>query len=264
MAAWSGLIDGVPASRVMAHTVASAIAAARLGDLDRRTLMAVGLPGSDAAEILRSGFDEVAGDLDPGLAIVLRAAIDDAGWPVGEPLPFVVALSEQPRAGVTCPGRPRLMLQPAETHAEHCLLVAVYGVIAAPMFAAEPVAVFLAGIGHHLHNAVMPDSGFTGEMLLGDRLDGVVEFCRNMALGQLSPDLAAVMRAALTPIVGDCTPEARAFHAADVLDRVIEIEQHLKVSATTMTDVLDAYGLVHAGPVKAFHDRVLRGVGLAG
>ncbi len=262
VSAWAGLVQGMPPDRVMAHVVACGLAAARLGDLDRRTLRAAGLSESEIADILQRGFDEVAGGLDPGLAAHLRAALMDPGWPSVEPPAFVTALCNQPRAGVTCPGQPRLMLQPAENHAEHCILVAIYGVVAAPVFAADPVVVFLAGIGHHLHNAAMPDSGFTGEMLLGDRLDAIVGTFRSLALAQLPPALADTMRAALAPIAGDRTPEARAFHAADVLDRVLEIEQHLKVAGTTMTDVLDGYGLVHAGPVKAFHDRVLSGVGL--
>ena len=58
------------------------------------------------------------------------------------------------------------------------------------------------------------------------------------------------------------SPEGRAFHAADVIDRVLEIEQHLAAEHATMDLVLRDYELVHAGPVKVFHDAVLREVGL--
>ena len=47
-----------------------------------------------------------------------------------------------------------------------------------------------------------------------------------------------------------------------MIDRVMEIEQHLERSAVTMGVVLDDYGLVHDGPVKLFHDTVLEEVGL--
>ena len=47
-----------------------------------------------------------------------------------------------------------------------------------------------------------------------------------------------------------------------MLDRVLEIEQHLRVGRTIMHDVLVTYELVHAGPVKGFHDRVLSAAGL--
>ena len=59
------------------------------------------------------------------------------------------------------------------------------------------------------------------------------------------------------------TPEGRAFHAADVLDRVLEIDQHLAAARLTMDVVLRDMALVHDGPVKPFHDRVLAEMGLA-
>ena len=66
----------------------------------------------------------------------------------------------------------------------------------------------------------------------------------------------------LSHVAGDTTPEARAFHVGDVLDRVLEIEQHGRAAQLTMAVVLNDYGLVHDGPVKAFHDRVLHDAGL--
>jgi hypothetical protein len=47
-----------------------------------------------------------------------------------------------------------------------------------------------------------------------------------------------------------------------VIDRVLEIEQHLTAASGTMGTVLGDYELVHAGPVKAFHDSTLQEVGL--
>lgn len=108
----------------------------------------------------------------------------------------------------------------------------------------------------------MPDAGFTGEVLLGDLLDRVIADAREAALAELSPPVADRVRTALAPIAGDATAEARAFHAADVIDRVLEIEQHLTAATATMDRVLGDYELVHAGPVKPFHDRVLAEVGL--
>mgnify|MGYP000370774691 CR=1 FL=1 len=75
-------------------------------------------------------------------------------------------------------------------------------------------------------------------------------------------DGASHVVAALEPIANDVSPAARAFHAGDVIDRVLEIEHHLATARVTMGDVLDTYGLVHDGPVKPFHDRVLAAVGL--
>lgn len=259
---WAALAAGDAPVAVMRRTVAAALAAARLGDLDRVTLAALGLSDAEACAVLERGFDEVAVGLDAALAADLRGTLAE-GAPAAGPVPrFVAQLAGQPRAGVTCPGRPRLLLQPPENHAEHCLIVAVYGVIAAPSYGAGPAEVFLASMAHHFHNAAMPDAGFTGEVLLGDLLDRVIDGAREEAMAMLDSAVAAQVRTAIAPIVGDATPAARAFHAADVLDRVLEIEQHLRAASATMDSVLHTYELVHAGPVKDFHDRVLANVGL--
>ena len=261
--AWAGLTAGDDLRTVMLRTTAAAVAAARLGDLDRNCLIELGMTHAEAEVVLRRAFDEVAGLVAPGFAGDLRGALSMGAPEAGTPQPFVVRLSAQPRAGVTCPGRPRLMLQPAENHAEHCLLVAVGGALFSDLYDADPAEVFLIGLSHHLHNVAMPDSGFTGEIMLDDQLEPVIRAAREQALAQLPARLSARIREALAPIADDATAESRAFHAADVLDRVLEIEQHLKVARLSMADVLGPYALVHDGPAKAFHDRLLDEAGLA-
>jgi hypothetical protein len=226
---------------VMEATTAACLATARLGDLDSPTLRMLGLTHSESVAVLAGALAEVGAPLTSSrgrgeeLIARLRPALGRE-LPAAEPPPFVEALARQPRAGVTCPGRARIMLEPPENHAEHCLVVAVYGVLLAPAYGADPATVFLAGLAHHLHNAAMPDSGFTGEMLLGPHLEPVMAHA--------------------------ATPEGRAFHAADVADRVLQIAQHLKAATLTMDVVLDDMELVHDGPVKGFHDSVLRELGL--
>ena len=259
---WAALAAGMDPGEVMRRTVASALVAARLGDLDLPKLVELGLTREQAVDVLERAWDELAGDVPQPLAGTLRAALKEGPLPDGPVPRFAELQADQPRAGVTCPGRPRLTLQPAENHAEHCLMVALYATLAAPRYAADPAAVFLAAMAHHLHNAPMPDSGFTGEVLLGDHLDSVIARARQTGLDELAEPLRGRVAAALEPIARDDTPAARAFHAADVLDRVLEIEQHLRVGRTTMHDVLVTYELVHAGPVKGFHDRVLGAAGL--
>ena len=253
-AGWAALVRGDAPARVMEQVVGSALVSTRLGDLDLATLVALGT-GERAVDVLDRAFAEVASALEPTLRDRLRTALP-LGRPIGGATPaFVGKLARQPR----------IMLQPAENHAEHCLMVAVYGVLASGWHGADPVPVFLAGMAHHLHNADMPDSGYSGEILLGDLLDGVIEQARAASLAELehvAPALATQVRAALLPIAGDATAEARAFHVADVLDRVLEIEQHGRAAQLTMAVVLDEYGLVHDGPAKPFHDRVLRDAGL--
>jgi hypothetical protein len=261
LAAWGALVAGAEPPEVGRRTVAAALAAARLGDLDLAKLLELGLSRDEAAQVLRTAFETVDGAIDPTLATELQAGLAEE-LPQAAPPAFALLLAEQPRAGVTCPGKPRLMLEPAENHAEHCLAVAVYGVLLAPGYGADPTAVFLAGLGHHFHNAYMPDSGFTGEMLLGDLLNPVIVRGRERALSELPPPLRSRMQTALAPIADDASAEGRAFHAADVIDRVLEIEQHLTAASATMDAVLGDYELVHAGPVKAFHDSTLQEVGL--
>lgn len=262
--AWGALVAGAEPRAVMLEVCAACLAAGRLGDLDRATLEGLGLGAAEVTAVLEGAVGEFGGALDPGLLAEMRAALARPILRRAAPPPFVALLAEQPRAGVTCPGRARAMLEPAENHAEHSLVVALYGVLVAPAFGADPAAVFMAGLAHHLHSAAMPDAGYTGEMLLGAHLEPVIAAARARALGELAAPLRRVVEAAVEPIARDETPEARAFHAADVLDRVLEIEQHLARSALTMRAVIDDYGLVHDGPVKPFHDAVLRRVGLCG
>ena len=261
VAAWSALCAGEEPDAVMAAVVASALAAARLGDLGVVKLRELGLDEAETATVLRRAFDAVASALDPDRAPSFREGLGRP-LPVGLVPPFVAALAEQPRAGATCPGRPRILLEPPENHAEHCWAVAVFGALLAPRYGANATTVFLAGLAHHLHNASMPDSGFTGEMLLEDHLAPVCDAATERALDELSPELRDDIVEARRILPDADTPEGRAFHAADVIDRVTQMAQHLRVATVTMPMLLDEWALVHDGPVKAFHETVLTEMGL--
>ena len=255
-AAWAALCAGEEARVVMETSVASALAAARLGDMDADRLAELGLGEAAALTVLRRAFDAVAPAIDPDQAETLRHSLGKF-LPVGLVPPFVAALAEQPRAGATCPGKPRLMLEPPENHAEHCWAVAISGALLSPRYHANATTVFLAGLAHHLHNASMPDSGFTGEMLLGDYLEQVCAAAAGRALDELPPDLRREVADVRRFLPDAATPEGRAFHAADVIDRVLQMAQHLRVATVTLPMLLDDWALVHDGPAKAFHDGVL-------
>ena len=256
--AWSELIAGAPAAEVARRITAQALAAARLGDLDRPLLIEAGLSPAEVNGVLCRAVEEISEPVPEPLrsALVSAIAVPGPGRP-GDLPRFVGQLEDQPRAGVTCPGRPRIVLEPAENHAEHCLVVAVYGVILSPRYGADPATVFLAALAHHFHNAGMPDSGFTGEMLLGDHLGPVMLHFIGAALASLEPSLRRRVAEARECLVDAETSEGRAFHAADVVDRVMEIAQHLRAASLTMATVLGDMALVHDGPVKPFHERVL-------
>jgi len=256
--AWAELTGGAAAADVAHRVTAQALAAARLGDLDRSLLVKAGLPTAEVDAILCRAVEEITVRIEEPLRSTLMDAIAVPSSDLGGAQPrFVALLEEQPRAGVTCPGRPRIVLQPAENHAEHCLVVAVYGVLLSPRYGADAAVVFLAALAHHLHNAGMPDAGFTGEMLLGDRLEAVMQHFTGDALASLGPDLRRRVVEARACLIDAETSEGRAFHAADVVDRVLEIAQHLRSTSLTMETVLGDMALVHDGPMKPFHDRVL-------
>jgi len=118
------------------------------------------------------------------------------------------------------------------------------------------------GIGHHLHNALLPDSGFTGETLLGSALEPAFAEATAQALAELRPPLRGAVERARRILPDADSPEGRAFHAADTLDRVLQIEQYLRAASTSMDFVLRDMALVHEGPVKRFQDGVLAEMGL--
>ncbi len=258
---WCRLLGGMAPKAAMHGNVAAMVRAVRLGDLDGATLTGLGLDEAATATVLQGGFDAVRDALPATLAdqLDLIAPAPDLSRSLPE---FVVRLGAQPRAGATCPGRARLVLEPAENHAEHCQMTAAYGVLLSPCFDADPVVVWLAGIAHHLHNAYLPDSGFTGEMLLGEQLGPVVERTSARALAELPSELAGVIAQARRILPDADSPEGRAFHAADTLDRVWQIGHYLRAGSTSLEAVLAEMQLVHEGLVKPFQDAVLAAAGL--
>ena len=259
--AWGRLVAGEDAAAVALSETAAAVARARLAGIDGAVLRAAGLADGEALGVLRRGFDEVAGPLDDGLRARLRDALSTA-VPAPQPPALAGLLNRQPRAGATAPGRARVVVEPPESHGDHCLTVAVYGVLVAPVFGADPVAPFLVGLAHHLHNVALPDAGFAGEVLLGSALDRVVTTLEERELAALPGPLAERLRTVLRLRADAGAPESQAFHAADVLDRVLQVHHHARAAAFTAAQALDDLELVHAGPVQAFHLDVLAAAGL--
>ena len=260
---WASLVAGEDPKRVARREAAAAVAAARLGGIDAGILHRCGLDAAYALDVLERGFDAAAGALPEPLRTELRGTLGSERIDAANALPgFVGALARQPRAGCTRPGRPRLVLEPPESHADHCAAVAVCGVLLSESFGAQPAAVFVAGLAHHLHNAVLPDAGFTGEELLGEELERIVDRLNGEALAALPRNLADMVQGSLQLVGHAGSPEARAFNAADVLDRVLQMRHYARMAQFTMDQALDEMDLVHEGPLKDFHERVLAEAGL--
>jgi len=263
---WVALVDGADPAQVAAAECAAALAGARMAGVDADVLRDAGLSPDEAADVLARAVDEVAGGLHPATVDRARAALvsTTAEAPNRDPeVPgFVEALCRQPRAGATAPGRPRLIVEPPENHAEHCWAVAVYGALLADDVDADPADAFLLGLAHHLHNAVLPDAGFAGEMLLGPHLEPVLERLTERELATLPNALAQRVRELLGCRSDATTPVGRAFHAADVLDRVLQCHHHDRAAGFTAEQALGDLELVHAGPVADYHHAVLAAAGL--
>ena len=259
--AWGRLVEGRPAASVAQDATFTALAATRMADLDPEALATVDVPAIDIRRIRRQAVEDAAAPLDLSLREWVLAGEDLA--PGDAPPAFVARLAAQPRAGATAPGKGRLVLEPPESHADHCALVALIGVILAPSWGARGETVFLAAMAHHLHNALLPDGGFAGEVLLGEWLEPAFARATEIALEELDAPLRARVVEARRILPDAATPEGRTFHAADTLDRVLQVEHHLRASGTTMNYVLREMELVHAGPTKPFQDAVLARMGLA-
>ncbi len=257
---WARLLAGAPVTEAMRGHVSASLSSVRLGDLDAQVLRDLDVADGDIELVLQRAFDAVAGAVDPALVSMLAGP---RRQPPSVRLPdFVNRLAGQSRAGVTCPGKPRLVFEPSESHAEHCAIVAIYGALLSPMFGADPSVVWLASLAHHLHNAFIPDAGYTGEMLLGAHLSSMMDRATARCLAQLPRAVAACVADAMRILPDASSAEGRAFHAADTLDRVWQIDQHLRAGRIGLDVVLGEMALVHDGPVKPFQDAVLRAAGL--
>ena len=260
--AWARLVEGEDPEPVALSETAAAVARARLAGVDADVLRTAGLSEREAADVLRRGFDEVGGALADGLRDRLRDALPLVRRP-STPAPALAdLLARQRRAGATCPGVPRILVEPPESHGDHCLTVAVYGVLVAPLVGADPVVPFVVGLAHHLHNVLLPDAGFAGEVLLGEHLPRVLRTLEERELAALPGAIADRLREVL-PLRDDAVaPASQAFHAADVLDRVLQVHHHARAAAFTASQALDDLELVHEGPVQSFHTGVLAAAGL--
>ena len=283
--AWCALITGTALDVVARRELAAAASAVRLGAIDAWWLAGNGWNAPRITDALLRGWNGVGTTLARGLSEREQSAITSAlaevaheavegvsargesGGVTAEPA-FVTRLAAQPRAGPTHPALPRLMLLPAESHADHCWSVAVIGALLAPAYGADAGTVFLAGLAHHLPNAWLPDAGWAADVALGDALGDTWAQLGERALGELPETLRAAARAGLLLPQDVGGAEARAFHAADALDRVLEMEWFARAAAFGLDDALGVltdggFDVLHAGPAQAVEREALVSMGFA-
>ena len=257
--AWSAVANGADAHAVAVKVASEAVTGANLGAIDRKVLREAELNDAEIETILLRAFDAFAAPIDADLRKELRGQITQQTDFAAEKTPrFVELLIKQPRSGATKVGAPKMIFDAPENHGEHSIIVGIYALLLAPNFNADIETVFFAALAHHFHNAYLPDSGFAGEESLGEFLPQIFEVFRRKCLAEIPENLHEKIRQSLETIETADAPEARAFHAADVIDRVLQMRHHAEANEFTLKYAMDEAELVHAGAVRDFHYDVLR------
>lgn len=275
---WERFFYGEELSKIALKITAKALIAVLLPGCDGQFFAQAKISKESTQSILSEILEkEYKAKLNPGLyqsmlEIVPKITADyygesdfernKAGFQLRNKYDFVDILCRQPRAGATKPGVDRLLLLPPERHSDHCLIVAVYAVLLSGSFGAAPGLPFLTGLAHHLHNTVLPDCGFAGEIALGDHLESIIKNGREAALKNVEPGPAKKIWQAIDNHENLTNPEGRASSAADVLDRVLDIKWRVRAASVTESDLLEELELVHDGPIKNFQTHILNAVGL--
>lgn len=267
--AWTDLAAGAVVEDIAVREVAAALVGCELAGVDARALRTGAMSDAAIADVFTRAIGQAGRALSAPwcarVAAVVPALLreEDSGATDATRVPaFVAPLQAQPRAGATHPDEGRLILEPAESHADHAWSVAVSAALIAGDLGADVAAPFLAGMSHHLHNAEFPDAGYAGEELLGEHLEPLVTHLRDRALATLPAPLVQEIVVSLGLLPAAESTEAMAFHAADVIDRVLEVVHFDSVARFRKEHALETLGLVHPGPLKSFQDGVLDATGL--
>lgn len=241
------------------------VCAARLGAITPSVLLDVGINRDSMVEIFKNSIRLHRSLPSPLLNSLLDACtnVERTFIKSNEPiLEWVERLTHTPRAGATCPGKPRIVLEPPEMHSDHCVMVATYGYILADAFGANRQDVWLIGLCHHLHNAFLPDAGFTGEKLLGDHLANIIDQQRVRVLNTFSPFYKEKVLYLFDEVNNIESALFKAFTAADTIDRIIQMEYYERSARFKTIDALSDFNLVHEGAAQDFQHVLLDSIGI--
>lgn len=245
---------------------ASIICAARLGAITSNILQDIDISSEERVTIFQDSLRTHATLTGSVFESLLDACHRQDGLNIEQAKSaseWVSFLAESPRAGATCPGKPRIALEPAEMHSEHCMLVASYAYLLADIFGANREDVWLMGLCHHLHNAYLPDSGFTGEVLLEKQLHRIISSQRDRVLENFSENYRTRVNQLFKQMDDLDTPLAQAFTAADTIDRVIQMEHYERAANFKVKQALEDFNLVHEGTAQKFQQALLHSIGIS-
>lgn len=241
------------------------ICAARLGAMTPNVLLDVGINRDSIVEIFRNSINLHRSLPSALLNSLLDACVDvektfnKSDKPVAK---WVERLTQTPRAGATCPGKPRIVIEPPEMHSDHCVMVATYGFILADAFGANRQDVWLIGLCHHLHNAYLPDAGFTGEMLLGNHLGNIIQQQRLRVLNTFTPFYKVKIHYLFEEVNDIESALFKAFTAADTIDRIVQMEYYERSACFKAINALSDFNLVHEGAAQDFQHVLLDSIGI--
>ncbi len=221
--------------------------------------------------MLERAFDDVADRSTRICAAIAagdsRLADDESN---AEPA-FVELLVRQPRAGRHASG-PASSRARARRKPRRSLLGRHRDGRAArtALWDADPAEAFLTGLSHHLFNATLPDAGYAGDVLIGGDLIGrMMLHANDQQIATLPDHRRPLVRDSIdrTKPNGFDEPAARAFHAADVLDRVGEMAWHERSARFRLIDALGSdtragqLDICHRAFTKTFQHDVLTSAG---
>ena len=250
------------------------IVATRCGAMDIDALRELAVAPETMQRTFTAAVDEhmdaVSPNMRDSILESLRRQIH-GGDPVSQPRPvagdaafsdLVDRLRREPRAGATAVGRTRVLVTPTESQAEHCYVTALLATVLAGWAGDADVGeCFATGMLHHLHNAYLPDSGFSGEVLLGDDLSVVLDAARGRAKTAI-PTVAHRIDQAADRMSHLETSESRCNNAADAIDRVLQSLYHERVAAFDSRQINAELELVHQGPLQTFQQSMLDQLGI--
>lgn len=245
---------------------AAIVTAARLGAITTSVLLHSGLSRIESQSVFENSI-LTHECLSPSVRSSLQPACEQLSlYHVEEgrtSSDWATRLTAAPRAGATCPGKARIVLEPAEMHSDHCVMVASYAYLLADIFGANREDAWLIGLCHHLHNAYLPDAGFTGEILLGDHLTKIVNKHRQGVMATFSDHYRDRVVRLFDEIDNLNSPLAQTFHAADTIDRVIQMEHYARAAEFSVSKAMNDLNLVHDGQAQEFQHSLLQSIGMS-
>lgn len=245
---------------------AAIVCAARLGAITPHILHDIGVNSDERLIVYQNSLKTHTSLPQTVINVLLKATpgLDKISVEKAESTSeWVEYLAVSPRAGATCPGKPRIALEPTEMHSDHCILVATNAFILADIFGANKEDAWLISLCHHLHNAYLPDAGFTGEVLLDRQLQGIIDSQRSRVLKNFTKDYQMRVIELFKEIDDLESPLAQTFHAADTIDRVIQMEHFERTANFKVISALEDFNLVHDGAAQQFQYELLNSIGIA-